>query len=1086
MKKKIIFLLILTASLTINAQVNKLGYPFYSYFNTKDLNVEDQNWSVIQGNDHLIYIANNGGVVLQYDGQSWRRIFITKKAVRALAKSENGLIYVGGENEFGFLHPEKDGSLGYKSLMYTLDSSQHKFMIYNVFAIDSNVYFSGNRLLLCYNYFKDTTKLINLPPNTFLSFPAKKNVYGASYSMGLFSLEHDSVKFVKNAGFFNHKNIFSIIDDSSKCYLVTGQSGVFENRYDGEFHDILKPESSRVLKGSIIYSACKKGGEITLGTLYGENGIVTISSDGELKNLFDQQVGIKDHLVTAVNYYQNSLWATLNIGISQIEIKDPIRYFGEESKLEGYVNDILFDDGTLYVGTDLGVYYLVTNKIEKPEFKKIEGVEGQVYSLVNFKTPEGKSLLIAGSTLGLFQINSKSTKAFNIESELRDKEKIFKNKGAEELKKSRFYVNKLLGDTDGIWVSDRSYLFKILYVKGKWYVTDYIFDVASFLYDLIKDDQNNIWFSIIDHGIFKVDLNSENRKVEEIIGPKVGLPNIRNMRVTKLNNNILALSDSGMFKYNPVIKRFETSDLFPEKFNDRTYQFYKIHQISSDSIVVNYNHFDSTKIDLFTLENGQFHIANKDFNRLGNSTLSCYAKDKNAIWFGISNKLYSYNLHTNFNPDINYKCLVRKVEGIDTTYFNGTFFKETPKGMLPSEVQNEIQKPVLLYSQNDITFHFAAPFYEGSEAIKYSFLLEGFKSEWSKWNKESKAVFTNLNEGHYIFHVKAKNIYDNESEEGTYEFTILPPWYRTIIAYFLYVVLAIFAVWIIVKLYTRRLKQDKIRLEGIVRERTAEIRLQRDEIAEQKQSIEDSILYASRIQKAILPSKELADELLPEHFILFRPRDIVSGDYYWMNKIDDKTIIVAADCTGHGVPGAFMSMLGVSFLNEIVLKEHVIEANKILNNLRERVKHTLKQEGKEGEAKDGMDVALVVIDEQAKKLYFSGAYNPVLIYRGTELTEIKADRMPIGIYIREKESFTLNEFDYQPGDTFYIFSDGYPDQFGGEKGQKFRIKAMKELLEEIQSKTLTEQKEILNTTIEEWMGDEHEQIDDMVIIGVRL
>jgi len=187
------------------------------------------------------------------------------------------------------------------------------------------------------------------------------------------------------------------------------------------------------------------------------------------------------------------------------------------------------------------------------------------------------------------------------------------------------------------------------------------------------------------------------------------------------------------------------------------------------------------------------------------------------------------------------------------------------------------------------------------------------------------------------------------------------------------------------------------------------------------------------------------------------------------------------------VPGAFMSMLGVSFFNEIVLKENVLEPHLILNKLRNRVKKTLDQTGKEGEAKDGMDVALVVLDESEKKIYFSGAYNSLLIYRGEELHEIKADRMPIGIYIREKD-FTLNEYDYQPGDTFYIFSDGYPDQFGGPKGQKFKTKVMKALLASIQSKSMAEQKEILNTTIEDWIAETpgQDQIDDMVVIGVRL
>jgi serine phosphatase RsbU (regulator of sigma subunit) len=260
---------------------------------------------------------------------------------------------------------------------------------------------------------------------------------------------------------------------------------------------------------------------------------------------------------------------------------------------------------------------------------------------------------------------------------------------------------------------------------------------------------------------------------------------------------------------------------------------------------------------------------------------------------------------------------------------------------------------------------------------------------------------------------------------------------------------------------------------------------QKTEIEKQKEEITDSIKYAKRIQNAILPAPEFATEILREHFILFRPRDIVSGDYYWMNKVGNKVIVAAADCTGHGVPGAFMSMLGVSFLNEIVNKNNTVQPHLILNDLRSQVKRTLGQTGKEGEAKDGMDIALCVIDFEANKLQYAGAYNPLLLFRNGELIEVKADKMPIGIYIREKESFTNNEIELQPGDTFYIFSDGYADQFGGPTGGKFKSKPFKELLLSIQDKSMEEQREILNTTIDQWRG-EIDQIDDIIVMGVRV
>ncbi|MFC2087913.1 tetratricopeptide repeat protein, partial [Bacteroidota bacterium] len=229
-----------------------------------------------------------------------------------------------------------------------------------------------------------------------------------------------------------------------------------------------------------------------------------------------------------------------------------------------------------------------------------------------------------------------------------------------------------------------------------------------------------------------------------------------------------------------------------------------------------------------------------------------------------------------------------------------------------------------------------------------------------------------------------------------------------------------------------------------------EIQAQRDLVMKQKEEITDSIHYALRIQRAVLPSAEYSEKVMPENFILFKPRDIVSGDYYWITYKNDKLITVAADCTGHGVPGAFMSMLGVSFLNEIVNRLENPESHIILNQLRNTVKTTLDQRGKEGEAKDGMDIALTILDIKNMKGEYSGAYNPMYIYRKgeEEVIEFKADKMPIGIYHKEKESFTKNEFNLKPGDTIYTFSDGYVDQFGGEHGRKFMSKPFKRLLAE--------------------------------------
>ncbi len=282
-----------------------------------------------------------------------------------------------------------------------------------------------------------------------------------------------------------------------------------------------------------------------------------------------------------------------------------------------------------------------------------------------------------------------------------------------------------------------------------------------------------------------------------------------------------------------------------------------------------------------------------------------------------------------------------------------------------------------------------------------------------------------------------------------------------------------------------RMKEQQIAYAVEKSEKEKEIyHLRHVELKAAYDAITDSINYASRIQAAMLPSREFLDSYLPEHFILFLPRDVVSGDFYWATVLDYKIVFAAADCTGHGVPGAFMSMLGIAFLDEIVNKRGVISASNILFDLRKEVIKALKQTGKEQEQKDGMDIALCVYDMKKKKLDFAGAYNPLFLVRKGELIEYKADRIPISYMEDMEQPYTSNKVQVEEGDTIYIFSDGYPDQFGGTDGKKFKSKALKDLLLSIQNESLYIQKQLLEKHFSEWKGD-LEQIDDVILIGVR-
>ena len=303
------------------------------------------------------------------------------------------------------------------------------------------------------------------------------------------------------------------------------------------------------------------------------------------------------------------------------------------------------------------------------------------------------------------------------------------------------------------------------------------------------------------------------------------------------------------------------------------------------------------------------------------------------------------------------------------------------------------------------------------------------------------------------------------------------------------------------------LEKQKLKIEA----QNNKITKQYEIVSEQKQEISDSILYAKRIQEALLPHDKFLDVIFDEHFILLKPLNIVSGDFYWFKKHNDYVIIAAADSTGHGVPGAFMSMLGISFLNDIVRRENVQSASDILDLLRDYIKISLKQKGKEGGSTDGMDVALYVIHIPTLKLQYSGAYNSLFIIPAEEdekhrcdllknnnkvniqypsnktkkpLIEIKADRQPVSIYAKEV-NFTNHEIQLKKGDILYTFSDGYQDQFGGEHGKKFKSKKFKQLLVDIHKKDFNNQKQILETQLTEWMG-ETKQIDDILVVGLKI
>ena len=289
------------------------------------------------------------------------------------------------------------------------------------------------------------------------------------------------------------------------------------------------------------------------------------------------------------------------------------------------------------------------------------------------------------------------------------------------------------------------------------------------------------------------------------------------------------------------------------------------------------------------------------------------------------------------------------------------------------------------------------------------------------------------------------------------------------------------------------------KLESTVNKRTAEILQQKEEILvqrdiilknrdllfDQKKKMTDSIEYALKIQQAVLPNTDILKENFEDYFIFYRPKDIVSGDFYWWKKVNNHIILITADCTGHGVPGAFMSMLGLTLLDEVVTDELITKPNLILEELRKKVIKTLKQKKEEiNKPRDGMDMAITTVNLQTKLLQFSGAYNPLYVIKNGELKQYKGDRMPVAFYSKPR-AFTSHKIQLEKGDSFYTFSDGMIDQFGGAMFRKFLTKRLKSTLLDNHQFSMEVQKKALDIAISKWM-DDNQQIDDMVVLGVRV
>ncbi len=391
----------------------------------------------------------------------------------------------------------------------------------------------------------------------------------------------------------------------------------------------------------------------------------------------------------------------------------------------------------------------------------------------------------------------------------------------------------------------------------------------------------------------------------------------------------------------------------------------------------------------------------------------------------------------------------------------------------------------LSHKNNLITIEFAVLDFTDPEKHKYAYKLEGVEEEWINLGNRRYATFSNLPPGKYNFKVKGSNSNDVWNEEGVnLKIIVKTPLWRTNFAFFGYIFISLGLIIWIFRYRTRSLRKSnqKLKEKELIAKQIAK---QKEELSIKNKSITDSIIYAKRIQESLMPTMKQFKNILPDSFILYKPKDIVSGDFYWINEKKDKIFVAVVDCTGHGVPGAFMSIIGFELLRNITDDQGIVEPDQILHHLNNGVATTFGKSSEKVRIKDGMDIALCVIDKKKAEIEFSGAFRPLYLIRNNKIEEIRGDRFSVGLLDEgESDEITKTKIKLQKEDIFYLFSDGYADQFGGSEGKKYKYRRFRHLLLTIHKLPLDQQLTYFDRSFEDWKG-ELEQVDDVLILGLK-
>ena len=939
------------------------------------------------------------------------------------------------------------------------------------------------------------------------------------------------IHYTGKEGLSNNK-VLSILEDKiGNLWFGTDGGGV--SKYDGKsFTHFTEKEG---LSSNYIMSILEdKTGNLWFGT----NGGGVSKYDGKSFTHFTEKEGLSNNTVLSIleDKTRNLWFGTNGGGVSKYNGKSFTHYTDKEGLSNNSIRSILEDKtGNIWFGTDGGgvskydgksfTHYTEKEGLSNHNVRSIlEDKTGNLWfgardggvskydgkSFTHYTEKEGFSSNIVWSILedktgnlwfgtyggGVMKYNGKSFTHFT------EKEGLSNNTVLSILEDK---TGNLWFGTDGGGVSKYD-------GKSLTHYTDKEGLSNNSVWSILEDKTGNLWFGTDGGGVSKYDGNSFTHYTE-----KEGLSNnsVRSILEDKNGNLWFGTRGGGVSKYDGksfthfTEKEGLSNNIVRSILKDKTGNLWLSTEKGLNLLVGVTSTKLQKKQDIINPEIIVFHkedgLKAEDFFQ--NSAL---LSSKNQIWWGSGKALSMLDLNefklNKKEPEIQLDNIYLQENFADYRHLNDTLSDSVSvnennefKNIQFSGVANFHNYPEELelpYYLNHITFNFSAIDWYAPHKIKYQYKLEGLDQDWSKLTADNKADYRNIPYGSYTIKVKAIGCANKWSKTFEYSFVINPPWYKTYWAYGVYSILLLSLVFGYSNWRTRALKQKQKELKYKVEEATLEIRQQKEVVEVQKQLIEekhkeitDSINYAERIQRSFLATKELLDENLQDYFVFFQPKGIVSGDFYWASKLNDgRFAYVCADSTGHGVPGAIMSLLNITSIEKAI--ESLNEPSEILNVTRKIIIERLKKDGSKEGGKDGMDASLVVFNKDKTKLTYAAANNPIWIIRKnemgySELLEAKPDKMPIGKHDKEGVPFNQYEIELQKDDLIYCLTDGMADQFGGPKGKKYKSTQLKEFLLSISKLSLPDQHLRLKSEFETWKGG-FEQVDDLCVIGIRI